>query len=88
MTGNVALFRRMLVEGYRLHTKLFGPARFLLFPAFVAVLVGSGVYLLSLTGTSMGTVVAGLHALVVFSGYRSARSDSWAGVRCVTCWAT
>jgi HAD superfamily hydrolase (TIGR01450 family) len=68
MTGNVALFRRMLVEEYRLHTKLFGPARFLLFPAFVAVLVGSGVYLLSLTGTSMGAVVAGLHALVVFFG--------------------
>ena len=68
MTGTVALFRRMLVEEYRLHTKLFGSTRFLAFPAFVAALVGGGAYLLSLTGTSMGAVVAGLHALVAFFG--------------------
>jgi hypothetical protein len=68
MTSSRSLFRRMLVEEYRLHTTLFGSSRFLAFPVFVAVLVGGGAYLLSLTGTSMGAVVAGLHALVVFFG--------------------
>lgn len=68
MTSSASLFRRMLVEEYRLHTKLFGSTRFLVFPVFVAALVGGGVYLLSVTGTSMGAVVAGLHALVVFFG--------------------
>ncbi|MEF8784489.1 MAG: hypothetical protein V5A45_01060 [Haloarculaceae archaeon] len=68
MTSNVALFRWMLLEEYRLHAKLFGSTRFLAFPAFIAAIVGGGVYLLSLTGTSMGAVVAGLHALVVFFG--------------------
>jgi hypothetical protein len=68
MASNVALFRRMLLEEYRLHTKLFGSTRFLVFPVFIAALVGGGVYLLSVTGTSMSAVVAGLHALVVFFG--------------------
>ncbi len=62
------LFRRMLREEYRLHTDLFGPTRFLAFPLFIAAIVGGGVYLLQLTGTSMGAIVAGLHALVVFFG--------------------
>ncbi|WP_302080067.1 hypothetical protein [Salinibaculum rarum] len=68
MASNTSLFRWMLLEEYRLHTKLFGSTRFLAFPVFVAAIVGGGVYLLSLTGTSMGAVVAGLHALVVFFG--------------------
>jgi hypothetical protein len=58
----------MLREEYRLHADLFGPSRFLAFPVFVAAVVGGGVYLLQLTGTSMGAIVAGLHALVVFFG--------------------
>jgi hypothetical protein len=58
----------MLVEEYRLHSRLFGSTRFLAFPLFVAVVVGGGVYLLGLTGTELSTVVAGLHALVAFFG--------------------
>jgi hypothetical protein len=68
MTGSLALFRRMLVEEYRLHAELFGSRRFLAFPLFVAALAGSGVALLRLTGTGLGAVVAGLHALVLFFG--------------------
>jgi len=62
------LFRRMLVEEYRLHSRLFGSTRFLAFPLFVAVVVGAGVSLLRLTGTELSAVVAGLHALVAFFG--------------------
>lgn len=68
MVRSASLFGRMLVEEYRLHTKLFGSTRFLAFPLFVAAIAGGGTYLLSLTGTPMGAVVAGLHALVVFFG--------------------
>lgn len=62
------LFRRMLVEEYRLHGELFGGGRFLAFPLFVAAVVGAGVALLQFTGTSLSAIVAGLHALVGFFG--------------------
>lgn len=58
----------MLVEEFRLHTELFGRKRFFVFPVFTALLVGSGVWLLGLTGTSLETVIAGLFALVFFFG--------------------
>jgi hypothetical protein len=58
----------MLVEEYRLHAELFGSRRFLAFPLFTAAIVGGGVFLLEATGTSMGAVTAGLHALVAFLG--------------------
>jgi len=58
----------MLREEYRWHADLFGARRFLAFPLFVAAVVGGGVYLLQLTGTPMGAIVAGLHALVMFFG--------------------
>jgi hypothetical protein len=62
------LFRRMLVEEFRMHTSLFGKRRFATFPVFVAAVVTGGAWLLGLTGTSMGTVVAGIHLLVLFFG--------------------
>lgn len=58
----------MLTEEFRLHTQLFGPRRFLAFPIFTAILVGVGVWLLSLTGTSVEAIVAGLFVLVLFMG--------------------
>ncbi len=58
----------MLVEEYRLHSRLFGSTRFLAFPLFVAAIVGGGVFLLQATGTDLSAVVAGLHALVAFFG--------------------
>ena len=58
----------MLVEEYRLHAELFGGGRFALFPLFVAVLVGGGVWLLQMTGTALGAIVAGLFVLVLFFG--------------------
>lgn len=65
---SMGLFRRMLVEEFRMHTSLFGTARFLVFPLFVAVVVTGGTWLLGLTGTAMETVVAGIHLLVFFFG--------------------
>ncbi len=58
----------MLVEEYRLHAQLFGSGRFIAFPIFTAVLVAGGIYLLDLTGTPLGTIIAGIHALVFFFG--------------------
>ena len=58
----------MLVEEFRLHAELFGKVRFAVFPVFVALLVGGGVWLLQLTGTPLGAIVAGLFALVGFFG--------------------
>jgi len=64
----LGLFRRMLVEEFRLHTSLFGRRRFVTLPVFVALVVMGGAWLLGLTGTAMGTVVAGVHLLVFFFG--------------------
>ena len=67
-SGHARLFRRMLVEEYRLHGEIFGGGRFLAFPAFVTVVVAGGTYLLGLSGTDVGAIVAGLHGLVLFFG--------------------
>jgi hypothetical protein len=64
----VGLFRRMLVEEFRMHTHLFGKRRFVTFPLFAALMVSGGTWLLGLTGTAMDTVVAGVHLLVFFMG--------------------
>ncbi len=58
----------MLLEEYRLHAELFGRDRFLVFPVVTALLAGGGLYLFSLTGSSIETIIAGLHALVFFFG--------------------
>jgi hypothetical protein len=66
--SQLKLFRRMLVEEFRLHAELFGGGRFLVFPIFVAAMTAGGVWLLGTTGTETATIVAGLHALVLFFG--------------------
>ncbi|PSP28111.1 hypothetical protein BRC65_03015 [Halobacteriales archaeon QH_2_65_14] len=58
----------MLVEEFRMATTLFGRRRFLAFPLVTASLVAGGTWLLGLTGTSTGAVVAGVHLLVFFVG--------------------
>lgn len=58
----------MLREEFRLHAAVFGRSRFGIFPVFTALLVGGGVWLLQLTGVSLGTVIAGLFALIFFFG--------------------
>ena len=58
----------MLREEYRLHAELFGSRRFLAMPLVVAVVAGGGLRLLAWSGTPVGTIVAGTHALVFFFG--------------------
>lgn len=65
-----SLFRRMLAEEFRMHSRLFGSRRFALFPLFTAALVGVGVWLLAGTGTSLDRIVGGLFALVLFMGFQ------------------
>jgi len=64
----VTLFGWMLREEYRLHAELFGGRRFVAFPVFVTALVAGGSWLLAGTGVAPGTVVAGVHALLLFFG--------------------
>ena len=68
MSLTTRLFSRMFLEEYRLHAELFGRNRFLLFPAMTALLTGGGLYLFSLTGGSVATMIAGVHGLVFFFG--------------------
>jgi hypothetical protein len=65
---SVSLFRRMLVEEFRMHSRLFGSRRFAVFPVFIAVLVGVGVWLLAGTDVSLELIVGGLFVLVLFMG--------------------
>ncbi len=62
------VFTRMLGEEWRLHASLFGGRRFALFPLLVAALTAAGVFALVETGTSLSSVIAGLHALVFAFG--------------------
>jgi len=62
------LFAGMVREEWRLHAELFGGRRFAAFPLFVALIAGAAVVALTETGTSIGAVVAGLHALVFAFG--------------------
>jgi len=62
------LFRRMLIEEYRMHTELFGRGRFIGFPLFTALIVAGGVWLLDATGTNLETIIAGVFALVFLFG--------------------
>jgi hypothetical protein len=48
----------MLVEEFRMHSRLFGSRRFVLFPLFTAALVGVGVWLLSGTDVSLDLISA------------------------------
>ena len=67
---SVSLFRRMLVEEFRMHSRLFGPRRFAVFPLFTAAVVGVGVWLLAGTDVSLELIVGGLYALVLFMGFQ------------------
>nr|WP_303651936.1 hypothetical protein [Halovenus rubra] len=58
----------MLIEEFRMHTSLFGTRRFAVFPVFIMIVVTGATWLLGLTGTSMDTVVAGIHLVVFFFG--------------------
>jgi len=58
----------MVREEWRLHSHLFGGARFGAFPVLIAVLTGVGTWLLSVTGTPPAAVAGGLVALVGFFG--------------------
>ncbi len=62
------LFRQMLREEFRMHSRLFGTRRFIAFPVFLALLVGLGIWLLAQTGTAIEMIVAGLFVLVLFLG--------------------
>ena len=64
----MSLFRRMLVEEWRLHSELFGSGRFGAFPLAIATFAGVGTYALVATDTTLGAVAAGIHALVFFFG--------------------
>ena len=70
MTRNrtVHLFRWMVREEWRLHSRLFGGQRFAVFPLAILVMVAGGVWLLVETGTEIGTVVTGLHLLAFVFG--------------------
>lgn len=61
------LLTRMIREEWRLQAELFGD-RFAVFPLVVAVFGGLGVWLLTVTGTSMDAIAAGIHGLVFFFG--------------------
>ncbi|MFB6141457.1 MAG: hypothetical protein ABEJ26_13605 [Halosimplex sp.] len=64
------LVGRMIREEWRLQAELFGD-RFAAFPLAIVAVAAVGVYLLTVTGTSMDTVAAGLHALVFFFGLQT-----------------
>lgn len=68
MSQTTRLFSQMMLEEYRLHAELFGRNRFLVFPVVTALIAAGGLFLFSLTGSSVGTIIAGLHALVFFFG--------------------
>jgi hypothetical protein len=62
------LFLEMLREEWRLHSELFHGTRFAFFPVVVGLLAAGAAFLLVATGIEVGTVVAGLHALVFVFG--------------------
>jgi hypothetical protein len=62
------VFREMLREEWRLHSELLGGGRFGAFPLLVVALVAGAVWLLDVTGTDPGAVVAGMHALAFVFG--------------------
>ncbi|MFW5949629.1 MAG: hypothetical protein ACOCSD_08535, partial [Halolamina sp.] len=62
------VFREMLREEWRLHSELLGGGRFGAFPLLIVALVAGAVWLLDVTGTDPGAVVAGMHALAFVFG--------------------
>jgi len=69
MTDRTRLvFREMLREEWRLHSRLLGGRRFGAFPVAVGLLVAGTALLLARTGTSASVVFAGLHGLALVFG--------------------
>ncbi len=69
LTGR--LLKEMTREEWRLHSRLFGGARFAAFPLVVAALVAVTTELLVRTGTDLTRVAGGLHGLVFLLGLQT-----------------
>jgi hypothetical protein len=65
------LFRAMVVEEWRLHSRLFGGRRFAALPLLVAATSAAAVEALVRTGTDLGAAVAGLHGLAFLVGLQT-----------------
>ena len=65
------LFVTLFREEWRLHTRLFGGRRFLLFPLVIATLVAVGAYAMVETGYSTEAIRTGLHLAVLAFGLYS-----------------
>ncbi len=65
------LFATLAREEWRLHTRLFGGARFALFPVVIAALTSAGALALVETGTSSTGVIAGIHLFAFAFGLYS-----------------
>ncbi|MWG36148.1 hypothetical protein [Halomarina oriensis] len=68
---SVGLLRALFREEWRLHSDLFGGARFAAFPLFVTVLATGALYGLQTVGTPLVDALAGLHALVFVFGLQT-----------------
>jgi hypothetical protein len=66
--SNRTVFAWMVREEYRLHATMFGGRRFAAFPLFVAAMAAGAAELLAVSGTDVGSTIAGLHALVFAFG--------------------
>jgi hypothetical protein len=62
------LFDRMVREEWRLHTELFGGARFATFPLFVALVAAGTATFFAIGGAGADTLLAGLHLVVALLG--------------------
>ncbi|MFC7176393.1 hypothetical protein [Halosegnis marinus] len=68
MTSVRYLFDQMLREEWRMHSRLFGGARFALFPAFLTLLAAGTATFFAIAGASETTLLAGLHVVVALVG--------------------
>ncbi|GAD52323.1 hypothetical protein MBEHAL_1083 [Halarchaeum acidiphilum MH1-52-1] len=71
MSHDRAVLAAMFREEWRLHSRLFGGRRFAAFPVFVALVGGVTAWALASTGAGTGTVVAGVHVLVLLFGLQT-----------------
>jgi hypothetical protein len=62
------LFRTLVLEEWRLHTTLFGGARFAAFPLFVALFAAGTATFFALGGADDGLLISGLHLVVGLLG--------------------
>jgi hypothetical protein len=62
------LFGQLVREEWRLHSQLFGPRRFAVFPLFVACVAAGATTFFALAAVDPRTLVAGVHVLVLLVG--------------------